>query len=112
MNLGVALSYLGFILGLTMIITTSLSRPLEGIESFAIEAFMSIILSLIILPIFTKGFTLIFRIDHTWTNEDETSERATVAHLGHGIYEGALFFTSFYLTGSITGHINFGPFYP
>ena len=112
MNFGVALSYLGLIFGLTMIITAAIDHPLVDVESFSIEAILKLILSLIILPIFMKGLVLILRIQQPFKEDDEINSEPMLSHLGYGIYEGGLFMISCYLTGLVTEHILFGTYYP
>ena len=112
-NLGVSLSYLGFLVGWTIIITSSLNNKLEDISLYSVQTLLKIVLSLIIIPIFRKGLVFIFRLQEEITPEEQSeSSEDQVRSLGYGVFEGVTFFTSCYLTTVITGNINFGTFYP
>lgn len=108
-NIGVALSYTGYLWGWTMLITGAVDQPLTDIKWYSVQVLLRLLLSLIIFPIFRKGIMLIFRVNkHYETDKEPTIEGS----LGYGIFEGALFFTSAFLTTVITEHIHFGTFYP
>ncbi|MCO4792429.1 MAG: hypothetical protein KC493_01860 [Bacteriovoracaceae bacterium] len=113
-NLGLAFSYLGFFWGWTLIISSSINNELIDIRWFSIQVILKIVLSLIIIPIFRKGLLIIFKFhdeiekEIVIDNKPENQEKT----LGYGIYEGSIFFASCFLTTVITGHINFGTFYP
>jgi uncharacterized membrane protein YjfL (UPF0719 family) len=112
-NLAVGLSYLGFIWGWTFIISSSFNHELTDIKWYSIQVILKILLSLIIIPIFRSGLILIFKLQDDFTShmKDQNNEEGN-AEIGYGIFEGAIFFTSCYLTTVITGNIHFGNFYP
>lgn len=108
-NLGAAFSYCGYLLGWTMLITGAVEQSLTDIKWYSVQVLLRLLLSLIIFPIFRKGIMIIFRVDKHYDQDKEQSPEGT---LGYGIFEGALFFTSAFLTTVITEHIHFGTFYP
>ena len=110
MNIGVSLSYMGFLLGQTIIIGEAVGQSPSDIKSFTIQASLKMALSLIILPVFIRGLTLVFRIQNGPHETDE--DGGPLAHLGRGISEGGLFLSACYLTKAITENIHFGSFYP
>ena len=111
-NMGLSFSYLGFFLGLIIILSSSLNHKLLDIQVYSIEVFLKIILSLIILPIFKKGIPFIFKMqdDLEQSSKPLTKKEKEEPEVGYGIYEGVIFFTSALLTTVITDHIAFGPF--
>lgn len=113
-NLGLAFSYMGFFWGWTIIIGSSLDHALLEIRWYAIHVILKIILAMIIIPIFLKGIGTIFNIQEDPTGET-TNEQGKIQDdrlIGHGVYEGGVFFTSCFLTRVITEQIMFGTFYP
>ena len=109
----IAYSYIGFIWGWTLIISSSIQHEINDLKWYLIQVITKILLSLIFFPAFKIGliwlFKLKFPLDSTG-NKDEKLE--SQENLSLGIYEGILFFTSAFLTGIITGQIHFGTFYP
>ncbi len=108
-NLGASISYAGYILGWTMLITGAIDQSLLDIKWYSVQVLLRLLLSLIIFPIFRKGIMIIFRVDKNYATDKEPT---TEGSLGYGIFEGCLFFTSAFLTTVITEHIHFGTFYP
>lgn len=113
-NISIAASYLGFMWGWCVIISSSLNHELVEIKWYSIQVILKIFLSLIIIPFFKHGLIYIFKIkDDLKENSIENKiEYEGDAEFGYGVYEGSIFFTSCFLTTVITGHINFGNFYP
>lgn len=113
-NLAVGLSYLGFIWGWALVINSSFNHELLNIKWYSIHVILKLILALIIIPIFRSGLIFIFKLqdDFNSTSKTKASSADTGAEIGYGVYEGAIFFTSCFLTTVITGNINFGNFYP
>ncbi len=107
-NLSAAFSYLGFFIGISLIISVSLHSPFKSIERYGLFIISKLMLSLIILPIFKYGLNIIFKINGKV--EDSSLEFNT--SIGYGIYEGISFATACFLTTVITNNINFGSFYP
>lgn len=108
-NLGLGFSYVGYLLGITIILVSSFSHEHHDISSYLIQIMLKILLAIIVLPIFIKGIKYIFKID------DETRElpqKQEFLHLGTGIYIGSSFLTSSFLTSIIIGQIHFGTIYP
>lgn len=113
-SIPLSVSYLGFFIGWSLVIASALNSQITYIKWYAIQVVLKILLSLIILPIFIKGLKIIFNLSDdldTLIKEDEQQDHTNV-ELGYGLYEGAIFFTSCFLTIVITGKINFGTFYP
>lgn len=105
-NLGLAISYSGFIMGSTIIISSAFSHEHHDITSYTIQVILKTLLGALILPIFRFGIIAVFKIQDTAINSSDES------NLGHGIYEGATFLTSALLTSIIIGQIHFGTIYP
>ena len=112
-NLGTSISYLGFLFGWTIIISSSLNNQLDEVSWYSIQTLLKIVLSLIIIPIFRKGLIVIFRLQEEVSQDllSETSDNQ-IQSLGYGVFEGVTFFSSCFLTTVITGNIHFGTFYP
>jgi uncharacterized membrane protein YjfL (UPF0719 family) len=112
-NMAVGISYLGFLWGWTLIISSSLDHALVEVKWYSIQVILKLLLSLIIIPIFKYGLIWIFKVqdDLDLENKDKSKE-ITQAEFGYGVYEGAIFFTASFLTTVITGNVNFGTFYP
>tara|TARA_Y100000385_G_scaffold266989_1_gene302672 strand:+ start:143 stop:1030 length:888 start_codon:yes stop_codon:yes gene_type:complete len=106
-NIGLGLSYSGFLMGNTIIITSSFSHEHHDITSYCIQVILKTLLGALIIPVFRAGITYIFKIK---TLENGPKEEAD--YLGHGIYEGAVFLTCAFLTSIIIGQIHFGTIYP
>lgn len=113
-NMSLALSYLGFTWGWTIILASSLNRPIKDIKWYGISVLLNIVLAIIVLPIFKKGLSIIFNIqdDIAFGQKNENSLDSLQGDYGYGLYEGAMFFTSCFLTIVTTGNIRFGDFYP
>ncbi len=112
-NIAVAISYMGFILGLCIIISSSLDHSLQDIKWYTIQVILKILLSIIIIPIVRKGLILAFSIqDDLQVKKDDPEDKTLSVELGYGIYEGSILFTSCFLTTVITGNIYYGNFYP
>ncbi|MBF0362631.1 MAG: hypothetical protein HQK49_16545 [Oligoflexia bacterium] len=120
-------SFSGYILGATIIIVSSLQQQIVSIEGHVFQVFLKILLSIIILPIFLKGIKYIFRLQddllsdgsnldikayHNFNEENDSGNDENLPSLGHGLYEGGIFFTACFLTSVVTTHILFGNFYP
>lgn len=118
-DISIAPSYMGFILGWTIIISSVINHSPEEIQWYGIQVILKALLALIIIPLFLKGFKLLFKI----SKEEEKTEKITKNneitaitqrehHLGPGVFEGSVFFTSCFLTTVIIDNIDFGSFYP
>ncbi|MBT3983413.1 MAG: hypothetical protein HOE90_18810 [Bacteriovoracaceae bacterium] len=113
-NMALAFSYSGYILGFTMVIVSSIDQPVRSIENYTVNVILKIILSLIIFPIFRYGIIHIFSLTDVIgkKGKNDTNLNIDDPNMGQGIFEGALLFTSFYLTTVITGYISYGKIYP
>lgn len=113
-NIAVSVSYLGFFIGWSMVIASSLNIPMEGVKWYSIQVVLKILLSLIMLPIFIRGIKLIFNLhdDLSKLVKEEAQQDNTNVEIGYGIHEGAVFFTACFFTIVVTGKINFETFYP
>lgn len=114
-NFAISFSYIGFIWGQCLIISSSLEHELTDIKWYSIQVILKILLSLIIVPIFRKGLIFIFRIqDDLPVKADDRSDYSgnQEVEMGYGIYEGAIILTSCFITTVITGNIQYGNFYP
>jgi uncharacterized membrane protein YjfL (UPF0719 family) len=107
-NIGLALSYSGFLMANTIIITSAFSHEHHDITSYSIQVILKTLLGVLIIPVFRAGITYIFKIqEHGGVNSTENND-----YIGHGIYEGAVFLTCGFLTSIIIGQIHFGTIYP
>lgn len=113
-NMALAVSYLGFTWGWTMLIAGSLNHELRDIKWYGIQVILKLILALIILPVFIKGLKLIFKMqdDLSMVESIEGKMEHDEVEFGYGVFEGAVYFTAAFLTTVITGNIIFGDFYP
>ncbi|MGB0454097.1 MAG: hypothetical protein ACPGJV_10325 [Bacteriovoracaceae bacterium] len=112
-SLAIAFSYLGFFIGWSLIIASSLKQDMLEIRWFSIQVILKIMLSLIIFPVIQKGIQLFYKLnDSVHTEGQADAEENQNELIGFSIYEGTLFLTSGYLTTVITSNIQFGDFYP
>lgn len=113
-NLSIAFSYMGFYLGWSIILSSALKGEITEIKWYVIKVLLNLILSMIILPFFMYGLVFLYKIQEQITNKSDSDKTNanTEQDLGFGIYEGAIFFTSSFLTTVITSNLQFGNFYP
>lgn len=113
-NPAIAYSYTGFYFGWVVIISSALNHPINNMASYSVKVLLGVLLSLIVYPIIMKGLHWVFKIQEVNFIEDkkEQIELESQELTSYGIYEGAIFFTTCFLTSVITGHIHFGTFYP
>jgi len=113
-SMALAVSYLGFTWGWTILIAGSLRHELNDIKWYGIQVILKLILALIILPVFIKGIKLIFKLQDDLVLLE--SVKGKLEHdeveFGYGVFEGAIYFTAAFLTTVITENIVFGDFYP
>jgi uncharacterized membrane protein YjfL (UPF0719 family) len=107
-NIGLGLAYSGFLLGNTIIISSSFSHEHHDITSYMIQVILKTLLAVLILPIFKYGLTYVFKINES-PNQGLTEDHP---HLGYGIYVGATYLTAALLTSIIIAQIHFGTIYP
>ena len=114
-DIGQALSYAGFFLGINIIINSSLRENFIDIEKYAILIVLKLILSAIIYPLFNRGLHLIFMISlEEKGKKNKKQETTDKSSIGLGIYEGIIFFTACAFTSVIINNvifINFNPFH-
>lgn len=105
-NVGLAISYSGFILGATVIIMSSFDHDHTNLINYLIQILLKIILGIFIFPIFKLGINYAFQMQ---TNKEmkEHSE-----YIGYGIYEGCSFLMASILCSVIIEQIHFGTIYP
>lgn len=105
-NVGLAISYSGFILGATVIIMSSFDHDHTNLINYLIQILLKIILGIFIFPIFKFGINYAFQMQ---TNKEmkEHSE-----YIGFGIYEGCSFLMASILCTVIIEQIHFGTIYP
>lgn len=112
-NLAVSFSYSGYFLGCALIIISAFTHDFQNIQSYAVFVALRIILSAIIFPIFNLGLYYVFQLKDADKPQDKSeSSGIENPNVGYGVYEGSVFLTSALLTSIITGHIEFGSFYP
>jgi len=106
-NIGLSVSYSGFLMGNTILLNAAFSHEHHDISSYCIQVILKVLLGALIIPIFRFGIGYIFRITPTVASDESNN-----LHLGEGIYEGALFLTCAFLASIIIGQIHFGTIYP
>ena len=113
-NLSVAFSYLGFYWGWSILLSSALNAEISELKWYTIKVLLGLVLSLIILPFFQYGLVFLYKIQEQLNtqNDSEKNNNGIEQDIGHGIYEGAVFFTSSFLTTVITSNLQFGNFYP
>ena len=112
-NMAHAFSYAGFLMGWTIIISASLNHELKNIKFYVINILLKISLALIIFPLFRLGLRYTFKLQDDLQQATAQDGVDTLGpEMGYGVYEGAIFFTSCFLTSIIIGQIHFGTFYP
>lgn len=132
-NVAIGLAYCGFIWGQTIIICNGLNHELIEIKIYSLNFLVKIALSALIFPLLKKAIQIIYQLKETeaetlgvlTTSTREAFLEAdngpiTIAGQkgqdnippGLGLFEGIVLMTSAFLTTVITGHIDFGSFYP
>ena len=112
-NMGVSISYMGFFLGCSLVVASSLNNELTEIRAYTIQVVLKLLLSAIILPIFLYGLKYLFNLkDHISIIDNAGDKETGDVDVNFGLHEGANFFTSCLLTVVVTGQIYFGSFYP
>lgn len=121
-NMAVAFSFSGYLLGVTHMISNSINDKIISLEHYCLYVVIKLILSMIIFPFIQLGLIMVFRLPGQKTlyqNVDKSPatlhpghEKELALNFGHGIFEGALVFTSALMTTLITGQIQFGQYYP
>lgn len=107
-NLGLSMSYSGFLFGCTLIIMSAFHHEHHDLMSYCIQVILKTLLGVLIFPLFRIGVVYVYQIQEGPQNgglED-------APHLGYGIYEGAVFLICGLLTSLIIGQIHFGTIYP
>lgn len=107
-NIGLSLSYSGFLLGATVIITCTFSHEHHSIMTYITQTVLKTLLGALILPLFMIGIKSVFKLEDEFKHTPDEDK----SHIGFGIYEGAVFLTGALLTSIIIGQIHFGTIYP
>ena len=113
-NLGLAFSFSGYLFGINTIILTAFNQEHLDIKRYAVQVTLSVLLSLIIFPIFQKGIKFIFKVQEDLIGKDKNYSTFDVENpeIGYGVYEGIIFYSSALLTSVIVGQVQFGIIYP
>lgn len=107
-NLGLSLSYSGFLFGTTLIIISAFNHEHHDLISYCIQVILKTLLGALIFPIFRYGVNYVYQIQ----DDAETNNTDDPVHLGYGLHEGAVFLICGLLTSIIIGQIHFGTIYP
>jgi uncharacterized membrane protein YjfL (UPF0719 family) len=116
-NIGTSFSFAGLLLAITSIIDISFKQVHHNLQQYSIHTILSMVLSLIIFPIFFHGLHFIFKSN----NQAAASGNGAIIdgentlnriNLGQGFLEGCLIFGAGLLTSVIIGQIEFGIIYP
>jgi uncharacterized membrane protein YjfL (UPF0719 family) len=105
-NVGLAISYSGFILGATVIIMSSFDHDHTNLINYLIQILLKIILGIFIFPIFKLGINYAFQMQTTKEMKEHSE------YIGFGIYEGCSFLMASILCTVIIEQIHFGTIYP
>ena len=73
-NLSIALSYSGFILGCSLIVSSAFEQKALGIQNYTILVVLQILLAAIILPLFRYGLILVFRLQNESKNLEDVED--------------------------------------
>jgi|GEM_PF-5127059 len=109
--LGAVWSLLGPFAGFCLLTMRSFPEKFTTLSSFFIHSFSSLALSGLILPLFIKGMTFLYKLRFKQANSSEDLSIEFIP-LTTGLAEGAIFYTSAHLTGIIVSHIQLGQYYP
>jgi len=107
-NLGLGISFSGFLFGNMVILRSAFSHEHHEIQSYLVLVVLKTLLGVLILPLFQKGIHYVFKLQASPDNGANES----ITHLGHGIYEAAVYLTCALLTSIIISQIHFGTIYP
>lgn len=105
-NPAVAISYLGFTLGLGWLVAESFGQEHFDVTVYCIQVLLKVLLSLIIYPLFKRGLRALLKAEQVDQGHTEA------LNWGLGVYEFTLFLSSAVLTSMIVNHIHFGTIYP
>jgi uncharacterized membrane protein YjfL (UPF0719 family) len=105
-DIGLSISYSGFILGATIIIISSFNHDHTNLINYLIQILLKVILGIFIFPIFKFGINYAFKMQV----KKEMKEQSE--YIGFGIYEGCSFLMSSILCSVIIEQIHFGTIYP
>lgn len=107
-SMSIGISFSGFLIGNTIVITTTLANEHYQITSYLIQIILKCLLAVLILPLFRIGLLAIFKIDESY-NLQTSSEQEKI---GHSFYEFSIYITSSLLASIVIGQIHFGTIYP
>jgi hypothetical protein len=110
-NLSVAITYLGFIIGNTLVVLAAFPNKQLSFEWYSIYVFTSLLLLVLMTALIFWGLKRVFRVNEDYVGDlvEDTNKEPEV---GHGIHNAILYFCSSYLAIIITSKITFGSFYP
>jgi uncharacterized membrane protein YjfL (UPF0719 family) len=110
-NLAIAFSFSGFLLGSTILIMAAFEQNHIDVKRYGIQVLLTIILSLLIYPIFLLGFRKVLNIKDDLIDKNHDKE-VPLPELGYGVYEAAIYFSASLLTSIIVNHVELGIIYP
>jgi uncharacterized membrane protein YjfL (UPF0719 family) len=110
-NLAIAISYSGFLFGATTLIMAAFEQNHIDVKRYGVQVLLSIILSLLIYPIFILGFRKAFNIQDDLMLKSHENE-VPLPEIGYGVYEAAMYQAAGLLTSIIVGHVELGIIYP
>ncbi|MDA8792793.1 hypothetical protein N9N67_06075 [Bacteriovoracaceae bacterium] len=121
-NLSLSFSYLGYILGITLILITSFDQDHSDLVSYCVQVLLKALLGCLIFPIVQFMIKRVFKLfveDYSEEKEYKTKKTSHATKLqndsftfGQGIYEGSTYMATSLLTSIIIGQIYFGSIYP
>ncbi len=111
-NMGLALSYAGFLIGNTLILILAFDQDHYDIRSYSIRILLKILLSSILIPVFVKVLYKIFSIKQKKVYKREGHKISHENSVGMGLVEGVLYLSAAVLTSMIVYKINLSTIIP
>jgi uncharacterized membrane protein YjfL (UPF0719 family) len=114
-NISISLSYSGFLFGSTILILAAFEQSHVDVKRYGIQVLLSILLSLLIYPIFIFGLKKAFNIHDDLMSKKQKlqdDQQVPLPEFGYGVFEAAMYLAAGQLTAIIIGHVELGIIYP
>jgi len=105
-NIGMALSYSGFITGNSLLFYYALNEPNIDVYSYLIRVSLKVFLCILFVPLFIWGIKILIPTKANQNQTDRTLYFDSERSLALGIYEGISYFSACILTSWIVYKIN------
>ncbi len=110
-NLSISLTYMGFILGNSLAITSCFPKIQLSLEWYSIHIITSALLLIMVISFIFFAMKKTLRIKQDYKG-DLIEETDVEPEVGNGVYNGISYFTACYVAIIVINHIQFGSFYP